>query len=60
MSIKRVKSSLVDVIKKRIKGNHRFFKIADRLAELNEIDPITEEEIQEEIRAYRREKRGLT
>jgi bifunctional DNA-binding transcriptional regulator/antitoxin component of YhaV-PrlF toxin-antitoxin module len=59
--LKKVQNSLVDDSKQqeRIKGDERFFEIADRLAELNKVDPITEEEIQEEIRAYRREKRGL-
>jgi hypothetical protein len=59
--LKRVKTSGVDALKKQEKmaGDNRFFEIADRLAELNEIEPITEEEISEEIRAYRREKRGL-
>jgi hypothetical protein len=59
--LKRVKTSGVDALKKQEKmaGDNRFFEIADRLAELNEVEPITEEEISEEIRAYRREKRGL-
>ena len=35
----------------------RFFEIADQLAALNETDPITEAEIEEEIRAARAEKR---
>ena len=62
MVIKRVKSSQVDVIKQNegIDGDDRFFEIAHRLSELNEVDPISEEEIQEEIRAYRGEKRGLS
>jgi hypothetical protein len=59
--LKKVQNSLTDDIKQqeKVKGDDRFFEIADRLAELNEIEPITEEEISEEIRAYRREKRGL-
>jgi len=35
----------------------RFFEIADQLAALNETDPITEAEIEEEIQAARAEKR---
>ena len=35
----------------------RFFEIADQLAALNETDPITEAEIEEEIQAVRAEKR---
>jgi hypothetical protein len=35
----------------------RFFDIADRLASLNEIAPLTEDEIQAEIDAYRAEKK---
>ena len=60
--LKRVENSGVDNIKnkEKIDGDNRFFEIADRLAELNEVEPITEEEISEEIRAYRREKRGLS
>ena len=62
MDIKKLKISRVDVIKQqeRKDGDDRFFEMADRLAELNEIDPITEAEIQDEIKAYRREKRGLS
>ncbi len=37
-----------------------FFEICDRLHELNEIDPISEEEIQAEIQSYKQEKRKLT
>lgn len=35
----------------------RLFDIADRLASLNEIAPLTEDEIQAEIEAYRAEKK---
>lgn len=38
--------------------NLSFFAIADRLAELNEVEPISEAEIEAEIRAYKREKRN--
>ena len=36
---------------------NRFFRIADQLARLNEVDPMTEAEIQAEIEACRAEKR---
>jgi hypothetical protein len=36
----------------------RLSEIADRLAALNEIDPITPEEVEAEIQAYRVEKRA--
>lgn len=36
----------------------RLFEIMDDLASLNEVDAITEEEIQAEINAYRAEKRA--
>ncbi|CAD5983129.1 hypothetical protein PCC9214_05126 [Planktothrix tepida] len=42
-----------------LEGSLSFFEIADRLSKLNEIDPISEEEIQEEIQAYKQEKRNL-
>ncbi len=60
--LKKVQNSGADDItqQEKIKGDEGFFEIADPLAELNKIDPITEEEIQEEIRAYRREKRELS
>jgi len=35
----------------------RFFEIADKLAALNETEPITEAEIEQEIQAARAEKR---
>ena len=35
----------------------RFFEIADHLVSLNEIAPLTEDEIQAEIDAYRAEKK---
>ncbi|GAB4425664.1 MAG: hypothetical protein Fur0044_23710 [Anaerolineae bacterium] len=35
----------------------RFFDIADHLASLNEIAPLTEDEIQAEIEAYQAEKK---
>ena len=38
--------------------NLSFFAIADRLAKLNEVEPISEAEIEAEIRAYKREKRN--
>ena len=36
----------------------RLSEIADRLAALNEIDPITPEEVEAEVQAYRAEKRA--
>ena len=59
--LKRVKKTVFEE-KKSESGNERsqdlsFFAIADRLAELNEVEPISEEEIEEEIRAYTRENR---
>jgi hypothetical protein len=36
---------------------NRFFRIADQLARLNEVDPITEAEIQAEIEACRADQR---
>jgi hypothetical protein len=35
----------------------RFFELADRLAQLNQTDPITPEEIEAEIQAARAERR---
>ncbi len=35
----------------------RFFAAADKLSQFNEVDPISEDEIQTEIEAYRSEKR---
>jgi len=60
--LKRVKKPVFEEKNKSESGNERsqdlsFFAIADRLAELNEVEPISEAEIEEEIRAYKREKR---
>ncbi|NET27958.1 AbrB/MazE/SpoVT family DNA-binding domain-containing protein [Okeania sp. SIO1I7] len=60
--LKRVeKSAVEDMIKANQGVNHKsdshFFEICDRLHQLNEIDPISEEEIQAEIKSYRQEKR---
>ena len=60
--LRRVTKSFADGNEgeKVVKKSDGFFEIAERLAELNEIMPITEEEIQEEIRAYKEEKRKRT
>lgn len=63
--LKRVEKPLVDDIIKQPdevsnKPSARFFEIADRLVELNEIAPISEEEIQAEIKSYKQEKRKLS
>jgi bifunctional DNA-binding transcriptional regulator/antitoxin component of YhaV-PrlF toxin-antitoxin module len=60
--LKRVNKTVCEEINKSESVNERledlsFFAIADRLAELNEVDPISEAEIEAEIRAYKREKR---
>jgi hypothetical protein len=56
--IKKVEKSLENKVNPE--ADSRFFEIADRLAELKETLPISEEEIQEEIKAYKLEKRNLT
>jgi len=56
--IKKVEKSLEKKVNSE--PDSRFFEIADRLAELKETLPISEEEIQEEIKAYKLEKRNLT
>ncbi|MDY6805184.1 MAG: hypothetical protein SXA11_15445 [Cyanobacteriota bacterium] len=56
--LKKLEKPLRDEIVKQ--ENSRFFEIADRLAGLNQIAPISEEEIQQEIQAYKQEKRNLT
>ncbi len=63
--LKRVKNSAVeDMIKMQKRVNREpdshFFEIGDRLAQLNEIAPISESEIQAEIKFYKQEKRRLT
>ncbi|WP_143438289.1 AbrB/MazE/SpoVT family DNA-binding domain-containing protein [Hydrocoleum sp. CS-953] len=63
--LKRVKKSAVKDMINAQKGvnreaSSRFFEICDRFHELNEIDPISEEEIQAEIKSYKQEKRKLT
>ena len=63
--LKKVEKPLRDEIVKPQKEvssepSSRFFEIADRLAGLNQIAPISEEEIQQEIQAYKQEKRNLT
>ncbi|NEO52173.1 MAG: AbrB/MazE/SpoVT family DNA-binding domain-containing protein [Okeania sp. SIO3B5] len=59
--LKRVEKSTVEEMVKAKKGvNHKsdshFFELCDRLHKLNEIDPISSEEIQAEIKSYRQEK----
>ena len=61
--LKRVNNTGYEEANRSETGNERpqdlsFFAIADRLEELNEFEPISEEEINEEIRAYKREKRN--
>ncbi|MDY7006923.1 MAG: AbrB/MazE/SpoVT family DNA-binding domain-containing protein [Cyanobacteriota bacterium] len=63
--LKRVEKSAVEDMIKTQKGVDRkpdshFFEICDRLAQLNEIAPISEGEIQAEIKSYKQEKRKLT
>jgi bifunctional DNA-binding transcriptional regulator/antitoxin component of YhaV-PrlF toxin-antitoxin module len=60
--LKRVNKTVLEDPNQTASGNERsqdlsFFAIADRLAELNEVEPISEAEIEAEIRAYKREKR---
>ena len=56
--IKKVEKSIKNKVNPE--PDSRFFEMADRLAELKETLPISEEEIQEEIKAYKLEKRNLT
>ncbi|MGD1808749.1 AbrB/MazE/SpoVT family DNA-binding domain-containing protein [Dapis sp. BLCC M126] len=63
--LKRVKKSAIKDMINAQKGVNRepdshFFDACDRLHEINEIDPISEEEIQAEIKSYKQEKRKLT
>ena len=63
--LKRVEKSTVEEMIKAKKGVNRepdshFFEIGDLLAQLNEISPISVEEIKAEIQSYKQEKRKLT
>ena len=50
------KNDLVALSLKKLVKNLYFFEICDRFHKLNEIAPISEEEIQAEIKSYRQEK----
>ena len=63
--LKRVEKSTVEEMIKAKKGvnsepDSHFFEVGDRLAQLNEISPISEEEIKAEIQSYKQDKRRLT